>query len=141
MINPLHIEVPIKLLRWKITVQSPILKESECFFVWLWLRAKEKKGKKNKGEIYIAANRNCIANRNCYLILTIFYKCYKKLLIFNKLIQKRKQLSNQLTILKIIKGWQARLTMSDFENLNPCERAEIYNAAPHIPLGFLPVCK
>ena len=31
--------------------------------------------------------------------------------------------------------------MSVFEKLYPCERAEIYNAAPQSPLGFLPVCK
>ena len=36
---------------------------------------------------------------------------------------------------------QAWLTMSDLEQLRPCESADIYNAAPHNPLGLLPVCK
>lgn len=33
------------------------------------------------------------------------------------------------------------LTMSDLENLRPCVSADTYSAAPHSPLGFLPVCK
>lgn len=31
--------------------------------------------------------------------------------------------------------------MSDLEQLRPCDSADIYNAAPHNPLGLLPVCK
>uniref|UniRef100_A0A2P2M7L3 Uncharacterized protein MANES_08G152300 n=1 Tax=Rhizophora mucronata TaxID=61149 RepID=A0A2P2M7L3_RHIMU len=30
--------------------------------------------------------------------------------------------------------------MSDLEQFRPCEIADMYKAAPHNPLGLLPVC-
>lgn len=38
-----------------------------------------------------------------------------------------------------IKEPERQLTISDLEQLSPCEREAMYSAAPHNPLGFLPV--